>query len=918
MNMNMNMNNIMNMDMDMEMDPNERNGRNNGDSGNNTAHAAGPIIPDTPAIMFQPYEIQSQIFPHSGRPFNTPPVTFKRLIIQIGSEQQPTPTVVENTHNRGNKNKKKKRFPKILKAINDPSLTVEDWLYDLLSSDISAEQLRNLFEGQNGIITGNNVAATLTLSLGPSRSMQIQVVKDKNGIRCTKGGLDKEQDNTHANGNGKKRKRRANSGPKSLKIQLVTSESDVLLCPRDPIYQLIGSTEKVVLESDGEGSWESQEIVIPSTTTAFDGSGDDDDNVDTPAPAEIKTQQQQQRKQQLATSAKKRRKTEKEEESYRRGSEQEEAGPKTDDNRKVQSKRKSTSKIDHRSKTTDNDDVVGVGGDNNDDDKNEKSKTGSPRKTMTNTANHETKPKPENPIVGAQKKEESSPGSSDRDVLIGNGTLKNPGNVNYNKYLESKCHECVDQVNRKPIIDEIKSKFRFYKKPKGSESWALLSGSNRTVFNKITRDLNTALKNAESSPGSSDRDVLIARGTINNPGNVNYNEYLESKINECMDQVKRKRIIDRVKSNFLFFKKPKESESFALLNGSNKIVSNKIMRDVNGHLKRHQKKEGDKGTTKPQEERKVVDKKVIKVVDVKKVIKTDQTKQETARQANRKNADDSSSQESDEEANDPPKKSEGGSLSDETAEVEEKEEEEIEKNSTDEKSDEERISTNTSKDKPSRSDESDGDDTDDSSSSSSSSSGDSDSGKETENENENGSSTKLHISENNTTSIADSGGNDDDEDEENDDDDDEEEDDEEEKKNGGRKNTIRGNNIPGSLSQPATTSVVIQSQKDVSKSENNSDDDSSTNSSDDSSTSSSSVSSSSSSSSSSSASSDSSGTEKKKGSKPPRDVHIKSTPITRSNQEQHQQQSVKRTSTRKKRKPLLPQKEFVFLDNHKL
>lgn len=791
------------------------------------------------------------------------PLESKRLIIQIGRQQ---PNAVEN----------KKKSPKMLKAINDHKLTVEDLLFDLLWKDIGVEQLGYLFEDENEIVTGNNLAATVTLSLGPNRSLQIEVAKDENGMKYTK--LLRKED-----ANGNKRKRRQNF-PKSLKVQLVTSELGILLCPREPIYQLIDSKDEVILQSTEEGSWEYLEI---ASTTPRGGVGE---NVDAPSPAENQSPREEsrpskrrkiqkqslepQQQEYIANSTNKRRKTKVQEkkkgmiENHRlddedcseskndpHRSEQEEADHETCVNQKP----KATGKINNLGETS-NDKHEGIndrgGGDDADFGKETKNSSSNPE---ANTTKNEMRPKQIVDLkpIDKQKVKVNKVGTNDV-----NKRSKTPNEKDNNQRMK---------VNKKGI-DETKHSQAF-----------------------------------------SDRDVFMGVGKAirQNPGNVHYNKYVQSKSHEYADDLNKQRTVDGIKSNFRFYRKEKGSESWTLLGNSTKVVSSKIKRDLLNHLNRRKESEDSKGT-QSNEQQKVVEEKATE---------TNQTKQESSQDTDEKNIDNSSSQESDEEGDDESDEdsaaaecTDGGSLSDETAQTKEKEEEGDEKNITIEKSDER------FEDQPLGNDESDGDDDDDSSrssssmsessaSSSSSTSVKSDGEMEIKTRSESGSD--ENSLESDSKSVKDNASTASDNDNNSDHDDSPSAD---ENKNGS--NDLEAiEKQEEKKSNGGKITQITPTTKKVGNSENDSDGDSSTSSSDISSTSSSSVSSSSDEDSSSSDSDDSSvGIKKRKSAKLPTEVCAKRTPNKSSSQNQHQQQSARRH----KRKPLLdPKQPLVFLETNR-
>jgi trimeric autotransporter adhesin len=135
---------------------------------------------------------------------------------------------------------------KIRKVLRDSQVSVQDWLYDLMTNEVQHYQLQELVDSLDGYKRGAD-ASSFTLSLGPQRSM----VMDMN-IEVV----------------GKKRKRTNEGIIPCIRMELVTYSSEIVLSPRDPLYDLLESSdENLVLKIAGEGSWFTNEGGASTNTT---------------------------------------------------------------------------------------------------------------------------------------------------------------------------------------------------------------------------------------------------------------------------------------------------------------------------------------------------------------------------------------------------------------------------------------------------------------------------------------------------------------------------------------------------------------------------------------------------------------------------------------------------------------------------
>ncbi|KAG7368530.1 hypothetical protein IV203_031273 [Nitzschia inconspicua] len=124
---------------------------------------------------------------------------------------------------------------KIRKVLRDPQVTVQDWLYDVMTNEMQHDDLRALLESLDDHFK-NSENSSLKFSLGPQRS----IVVDMNASATS----------------GKKRKRTSESSIQCIRMELVILTSQVLLSPRDALYDLLeNNDEKLEVKATGEGSW---------------------------------------------------------------------------------------------------------------------------------------------------------------------------------------------------------------------------------------------------------------------------------------------------------------------------------------------------------------------------------------------------------------------------------------------------------------------------------------------------------------------------------------------------------------------------------------------------------------------------------------------------------------------------------------
>merc|ERR1712161_180165 len=125
------------------------------------------------------------------------------------------------------KKKKRKNVVKIRRVLSDTTVTVEEWLYDLLSNEVGKEDLRYLFHD------------AVELSLGPNQSLHIDSANDN----CKTTGTNED----HVRGEKGTNKRKRND-VKVIRLELVaTDEGHALLSPRDPLFFLIDWNEEFIL-----------------------------------------------------------------------------------------------------------------------------------------------------------------------------------------------------------------------------------------------------------------------------------------------------------------------------------------------------------------------------------------------------------------------------------------------------------------------------------------------------------------------------------------------------------------------------------------------------------------------------------------------------------------------------------------------
>ncbi|KAG7347856.1 hypothetical protein IV203_016561 [Nitzschia inconspicua] len=124
---------------------------------------------------------------------------------------------------------------KIRKVLRDPQVTVQDWLYDVMTNEMQHDDLKALLESLDDHFK-NSENSSLKFSLGPQRS----IVVDMNASATS----------------GKKRKRTSESSIQCIRMELVILTSQVLLSPRDALYDLLeNNDEKLEVKATVDGSW---------------------------------------------------------------------------------------------------------------------------------------------------------------------------------------------------------------------------------------------------------------------------------------------------------------------------------------------------------------------------------------------------------------------------------------------------------------------------------------------------------------------------------------------------------------------------------------------------------------------------------------------------------------------------------------
>jgi hypothetical protein len=147
---------------------------------------------------------------------------------------------------------------KIRTILRDSEVSVQDWLYDLITNDTQPYHFQalvdSLDDGKNGA-----GAVSFKLSLGPQRSMVIDMNKETLGM---------------------KRKRTNEDIIPCIRMELVTCLSNILLLPRDALYHLLDTDdENLELRAVREGRWstsegdESTNATNPASQKAKEGQG---------------------------------------------------------------------------------------------------------------------------------------------------------------------------------------------------------------------------------------------------------------------------------------------------------------------------------------------------------------------------------------------------------------------------------------------------------------------------------------------------------------------------------------------------------------------------------------------------------------------------------------------------------------------
>ncbi len=712
-----------------------------GEKGNNDGNNGGAMtrspprspypyyFPTPPTSFFHEFQSHFQFMNSvspSGNPSIKPRMAAKRLIVQIGCEE------------KGNNTK---QFPKILKAINDTELTVEDLLHDLLWKDVGVNELRDMLDGQKGIITGTNTVASLTLSLGPNRSIELLVFKRKKGLIFKKS-IDKEDSND------KKRNRKDSNPNFVLKMKLVTSESGIVLCPRDSIYNLIENAEEVILRPGAGGSWEYPELP-DSTANAIAITPPPEAIANVPAEKEIaesppasppakrrKIQKEpvESPKKKVTTPSKKRSISEQEEKKKAKAKTDKNSGgsgndhigskqvgsPKPKENAKTKVNGKANDNLKTKTNGKANDNLkTKVHGKANDNAKTKANgKANDNLKTKVNgKANDNAKTKANGKVKDNSKTKANGKANDDSQTKVNgkaNDSIKRRKNtaddnscrgddgadkqktgsskntINPRTQPKPKLDPKANEI-QKPKVNpkatqkpKINSKENETQKPedieKSTEKMKNREDSNKNnsdgknvsscdddkkVGQKKTRDLsqkskanaannetNPKKENRSCVPGFTDQDVLLYSGGSfrNHAGNLNFNDYVASKLEDYRNAVNRKAIADEVMSKFTFHQKKKGMDSWILCSPRSKVVQSKVRRDFK----------------KQTEEKHIVSKRVVKKIKI---------AEQHAGDKNQVTSEDSPSRKSNEESDkgdNTPERSEGGSLSDETPQVEEK------------------------------------------------------------------------------------------------------------------------------------------------------------------------------------------------------------------------------------------------------